>query len=293
MMKFDLSSFPKIRNEVQVEFRAVQAELLPQSGEKITVAVVAKDNHQWSAIAVPDLERLSCVYGSSALVFKDAADDFVKYINNLGAGTKEQDFLDLDLQLQNFSLSSSQRKTTGSTIEDALNAAIGQVSFLAAFHFLPSADAVLVEDIVAVSVPPKKQNTGSLNRKELVKLVLHSLDEKSSNLAGFMKSRRVKAPIDAPDYVSQRSAAEFTVLRHKRLSFDLPDVQASLWRLDAYKSSDREAVAFVYTDSPSDEGELGEVLGRATEQARQHNLLLVPRTDPDQLVSRLLQMEAA
>lgn len=290
----DLSRFPSARNRVRGEFRAVQAELLPQSGERVTIAVVAKINQAWHAFATPNLDQLSCVYGSTASLFKEAADQIVAEINAENFQNQSMDFEGINLPLGNLSWSSWIRTTAGHDTDDAMQAAIGQASSLAAFY-LSAARKISSAHLADLKKIPAMAQRGSesLGKKDVVKQILSGLEQKAPNLARFMRARRPDAPIDAPDFIGGRAAAEFSVLRHRRLTRDLPEVQASLWRLDAFRSGQRTGIAFVYTDAPSDGGQYGEILHRAVEQAHVRGLRLVPHSETDRMVSELVQAEAA
>ena len=294
MLMLDTSRFPAVREGVRGEFRAVQAELLPNSGERITIAVVIRVGQHWHAMAAPNLESFECVYGTGARVLKEVAHEIVGSLKNASHEAKGQNFNDLLLPLRNLFWSDWERTVTGNSEADAMRAAICQASFLGAFQVNEDNVKALLPKVAPDIVPEKKTSTAnSLTKNQVIKQVISGLDSTAPQLASFMRKRRQNAPLDAPDFVGGRAAAEFAVLRHKSIKNDLPDVQASLWRLNAYRGGLRSAVAFVYTDAPIDTGDYGQVLTRMKAQARDRDLQLVPRDSTREIVTELVHLEAA
>lgn len=293
MLDLNAGFFPTKRVGASGSFRALQAELLPNSDERVTIAVVARFGDRWRAVSVPGLELLECAIGQTALLFKQTADDFVNYIETVNGASQLPDHTSLKLPISTLTWSSWTRNIEGSDWQDVSNVALAQSSLLAAIRHVE--DRANRQQAALPASDPASITTKVVNltKARLLKEVAGSLEYQAPDLSRYLRVNRPKAPLDSPDFIGSRTAAEFSVLRAKSIKGDLPEVQASLWRLDAFSGGQRSAIAFVKTDEQNESTDYGQLLERVTNQATARHLKLVAVTDIDRITSDLISMEHA
>jgi hypothetical protein len=242
--------FPPDRSSARIKYHPLYVELVPNSGERLVVGIVANDGKQWHVAPANRWSNVAAALGRTTTLLTEIIDEVIRFYRD--ELTSRKDVTDLKPPFSTISVG-EQRLTAGHTVEEALQNALR----LATVFHIPlelRALALKNEELATAFSLTYDSKKGGVRLLRAVQSETIRRNPKLRSYFGHAFSaadKRIQASIG---FLSPSMAADFVSIRPKQVRASTRDARTAMHMLSLSRKElqlKKDAPQIIYMKRPS------------------------------------------
>jgi hypothetical protein len=242
--------FPPDRSAARIKYRPLFVELVPNSGERLVIGIVANDGKQWHVAPANRWSVVAAALGHTTTLLTEIIDEVIRFYRD--ELTSRKDVSDLKPPFSTISFG-EQRLTAGHTLEEALQNAL---SLATVFHIPLELRALALKNegiATAFSLSPY----GEKKNVRLLRAVQSETIRRNPKLRPFFghvfsaADKRIQASIG---FLSPDMAADFVSIRPNSVPASARNARTAMHMLSLSRNEHelrKDAPQIIYMHRPN------------------------------------------
>lgn len=242
--------FPPDRSGARIKYHPIFVELVPNSGERLVIGIVANDGKQWHVAPANRWSNVAAALGRTTTLLTEIIDEVIRFYRD--ELTSLKDVIDLKPPFSTISVG-EQRLTAGHTVEEALQNALR----LATVFHIPQELRALAMKNESIAASFALSPYSERKSVRLLRAVRSETIRRNASLKPFFghvfsaADKRIQASIG---FLSPDMAADFVSIRPKSVKASTRDARTAMHMLSLSRNERelrKDAPQIIYMHRPN------------------------------------------